>query len=221
MKNHDIDNRDFADLLEKQFMGEIVDIDDPRKEGRARVKIKSIHDDIPDDDIPWAYPKQKSVIFGLDGKSGSISIPKIGSIVAVVFNNGNPYSPEYFAIHELAQDIKDELNSEYAGSHFIAFDGDEELKIWFTVNRGLTVQLKDSSITIDQDNLITVKTTNKVIIDSPNIELGTTALEAVIKGETFQKLFNAHTHIGNLGAPTSPPVIPLTGSELSLVTKTQ
>ena len=123
--------------------------------------------------------------------------------------------------HIFAWDVRDELNEEYEGSHIVLFDGDQELKIWFSVNKGVTIQLRESSINIDQENLVTVKTTNKVVIDSPNIELGTGALEAVIKGETFQKLFNAHTHIGNLGAPTSPPVVPLTGTELSLVTKTQ
>jgi hypothetical protein len=36
-----------------------------------------------------------------------------------------------------------------------------------------------------------------------------------------QDLFNNHTHIGNLGAPTGPPINPLTGLELSKVSKTQ
>jgi len=238
-RNHDISNRDVNDLLDKQFLGVVMLIDDPRKEGRARVKVQTIHDDIPSKDIPWAYPKNKSVYFGQDGKAGSISIPKIGSIVAVRFDNGNPYSPEYFAIHELADDIKDELDTEYEGSHFILFDGDQELKIWFSVSKGLTLSLKDTSINIAPDDngitlalkdatiniasdkLITVTTSNKVVVDSPTIELGTGLIESIIKGETFQKLFNSHTHVGNLGAPTSPPMVPLNGSELSRVTKTQ
>jgi hypothetical protein len=219
--NHDITNRDFEDLLDKQFLGVIVAVDDPRKEGRARVRVFGIHDDLPAEDLPWAYPKNKPMFFGQEGKGGSLSVPKVNSVVAIRFDNGNPYSPEYFAIHELAQDVKDELNSEYEGSHMILFDGDQELKIWFAVGKGLTISLKEASINIDPDNLITVTTSNKVVVDSPNIELGTGALEAVIKGETFQRLFNAHTHVGNLGAPTSPPSVPLTGSELSQVTKTQ
>jgi hypothetical protein len=221
MTNHDISNRDFEDLLDKQFLGIIEAIDDPRKEGRARVRVFGVHDDIVTEDLPWAYPKQKSVFFGKDGKAGSLSVPKLKSVVAIRFDNGNPYSPEYFAIHELAQDIKDEFNDEYEGSHMILFDGDQELKIWFTVGKGLTIALKEASINIAPDNLITVTSPNKVVVDSPNIELGTDSLEAVIKGETFQRLFNAHTHIGNLGAATSTPTIPLNGSELSQVTKTQ
>jgi hypothetical protein len=219
-RNHDISNRDVNDLLDKQFLGVVMLIDDPRKEGRARVKVQTIHDDIPSKDIPWAYPKNKSVYFGQDGKAGSISIPKIGSIVAVRFDNGNPYSPEYFAIHELADDIKDELDTEYEGSHFILFDGDQELKIWFSVSKGLTLSVKGALINIAPDKLITLETTNKVIVDSPKIELSKGALESVIKGDTFIGLFNSHTH-GSPSGPTTPPTIPIQpASILSKITKT-
>ena len=47
------------------------------------------------------------------------------------------------------------------------------------------------------------------------------AVEAVIKGNTFQNYFNSHTHIGNLGAPTSTPVVPSTPNHLSTVSKTR
>ena len=216
-RNHDISNRDINDLLDKQFLGVVELIDDPRKEGRARVRVYSIHDDLPAEDIPWAYPKNKSLFFGQGGKAGSISIPKIGSIVAVKFDNGNPYSPEYFAIHELAQDIKDELNTEYDGSHIILFDGDQELKLWFTVGKGLTISVKGASINLAPDNLITVKTNNKVVIDSPNIELGKDATEALIKGNAFMSLFNSHTHSG----AGSPPLPMMTLDYLSQWSKTK
>jgi len=209
-KNHDISNRDMDDLRDKQFLGVVELIDDPRKEGRARVRVYSIHDDLVAEDIPWAYPKNKSVVFGQAGKSGSISIPKVGSIVAVKFDNGNPYSPEYFAIHELAQDVKDELNTEYEGSHIVLFDGDQELKLWFSVGKGLTISVKGTSINLAQDNTLTLKTDNKVVIDCPNIELGSTSsaalAEYVIKGETFLTLFNSHVHPA-AGAPPTPPLI--------------
>jgi hypothetical protein len=209
-RNHDISNRDLDDLRDKQFLGVVELIDDPRKEGRARVRVYSIHDDLDAADIPWAYPKNKALFFGQAGKAGSISIPKVGSIVAVRFDNGNPYSPEYFAIHELAQDVKDELNTEYEGSHIVLFDGDQELKLWFSVGKGLTISVKGASINLAPDNLVTVKTDNKVVIDCPNIELGSTTTavlsEYVIKGETFLNLFNAHVHPA-VGGPPAPLLI--------------
>jgi Type VI secretion system/phage-baseplate injector OB domain len=216
-RNHDISNRDIDDLRDKQFLGVVELIDDPRKEGRARVRVYSIHDDLPAEDIPWAYPKNKSLFFGQGGKAGSLSVPKVGSIVAIRFDNGNPYSPEYFAIHELAQDVKDELNTEYEGSHIVLFDGDQELKLWFSVSKGLTISVKGASINLAPDNLITVKTDNKVVIDSPNIELGASATESVIKGTSFKTFFDSHVH------PTagSPPALPMPTALLSKTSKTK
>ena len=221
-RNHDITARDFDDLLDKQFLGIIVDIEDPRKEGRAKVRVASIYDEIPVEDIPWAFPKNRGTVFGKAGKGGAVSIPKLNAVVGVVFDNGNPYSPEYFSLQELADDIKEELNSEYAGSHIVLFDGDQELKIWFSVSKGLTLSVKGALINIDKENQITMKTDNKVIIDSPNIELGKSTSAAIaeylIKGDTFLKLFNAHTHPGS-GAPPIPQL--LTGVVLSKTTKTK
>lgn len=220
-RNHDISNRDINDLIDKQFLGVIEDINDPRREGRARVRVAVLHDEIPTGDIPWAYPKNKGMVFGKEGGAGSISIPKVGSIVAVKFDNGNSYSPEYFAIHELAQDVKDELNTEYEGSHFVLFDGDQELKVWFSATKGLTLVVKDASINL-KNELITIKVgdgkdTGKVVVDAPHIELGAGATQSLIKGEAFMALFNAHTHTG----PVGPPATLMTTSELSMTSKTK
>jgi hypothetical protein len=196
------------EYLNKMFMGAVEDISDPRKEGRCRIRVIGIHEDtIPTEDLPWAYPSQKSTIFGKGG-GGAISIPKKGAMVIVRFNNGNTYSPEYYSIHELAQDVKDELNSEYEGSHILLFDGDQELKIWSTPNKGFTISIKDSSINIAPNNIITIKTNNKVVIDAKRVELGADATEAVIKGDTFLNLFNAHAH-PSAGAP---PAVQIPGS---------
>jgi hypothetical protein len=157
IKDQDI-NSTQLDLLNKQFLGVVEDPNDPRKEGRAKIRVSSIYGDIPTDDLPWAYPSQKSTFFGQDGRGGSLSVPKRGSIVTVKFNNGNHYSPEYYALHEIAEDVRTELGKEgeYLGSHVLLFDGDSELKIWFTISKGLTLKLRESSINIDPDQKITI-----------------------------------------------------------------
>jgi len=156
--NHDIDRRE-QDLIDKQFLGIVEDPNDPRKEGRAKIRVISIFDDLPVEDLPWAYPKQKSAFFGKSGLGGSMSVPKKGAVVVVRFDNGNPYSPEYYSIHEVAEDIRQELgkDGEYLGSHVVLFDGDEELKIWFTISKGITMQLKGSRINIGRDKSITIE----------------------------------------------------------------
>lgn len=53
-------------------------------------------------------------------------------------------------------------------------------------------------------NIIAQGTTT---VDGSTIKLGQNAVEAVIKGDTFKDIYNAHTHYGNLGVPTSPPLV--------------
>jgi phage baseplate assembly protein V len=59
----------------------------------------------------------------------------------------------------------------------------------------------------------------KVVVNSPSVELGSGSLESLVNGEAFQTLFNNHVHTGNLGAPTSPPMSPMTTSHLSQTVK--
>lgn len=148
-----------AEFAAVEYLGEVVDVADPLKEGRCRVKVFTVFDDLETVDIPWANPQGKAVFFGQDGKAGSVSIPKKGTIVKVTFNNGDIYSPEYKQVQEIGDDIKAELRKEgeYEGAHFVLFDGDEELKVWFTIKKGLTLQLKNSRINIDQNRKITLE----------------------------------------------------------------
>lgn len=146
-----------SEFIGKTYSGIIEDIKDPKKLGRCRIRVFSVFDDIKVEDLPWAKPSSKSTIFGKGGKSGSISIPKKGSTVKVQFDQGDIYSPEYSEIEELADDVKSELNKEYDGTHILALDGDEELKIWFTKKKGITIQLKDSRVNIAPNSAITIE----------------------------------------------------------------
>lgn len=214
LQNHEV-NTSESDYLNKTYMGVVETIDDPRREGRCRVRVIGIHEDeVAPEDLPWAYPSQKSTIFGSDG-GGSISIPKIGQVVTIEFHNGNPYSPEYKSIHELASDVKEELEDEYEGSQILLFDGDQELKIWSTPNKGLTIKLKNTVINFSTDNILTLSTTNKVVIDAKQIELGAGALQQAIRGNMFLDFFNSHTH-PSAGAP---PTIPMSKVVLSNTAK--
>ncbi len=56
---------------------------------------------------------------------------------------------------------------------------------------------------------------NMIVNQSSSIELGLGASEKIVLGDSFMSFFNAHTHIGNLGAPTSPPTAPFTPALLS------
>jgi hypothetical protein len=203
--NHDIvKDPTGADMLTSYYLGEIVDVNDPLREGRCRVKVFSLFDTLDHGDIPWATQIQKPAFFGQDAKAGAISIPKKGAIVGVRFNNGDLYSPEYTQVQELGDDIKEQLKKgdikEYEGSHYILWDGDEQIKLWFNKVKGLTFEMKDSYINIDQrskieiyhkdglssveldGNVITVTSQSQVNVISNSI---TTSAESVhINGNT-------------------------------------
>jgi hypothetical protein len=149
-----------SDQLTTKYLGEVVDVMDPLREGRCKVRVFSIFDALPVEDIPWAIQSQKPAFFGQDARAGSISIPKKGAIVNVRFNNGDLYSPEYEQAQELGEDILEELKKssdfEYEGAHFLLWDGDQKIKMYFNKTRGLTFEMKDSYINIDQNSKIEI-----------------------------------------------------------------
>lgn len=253
------------ELIGKFFIGEVLDANDPDKEGRCKIKIFGLFNsedpviqngnptgqitkvELPIEKIPWASPANGKFFAGGETKGfGDISIPKVGTIVKVVFPTGDLYSPEWSFIQNLNVQASEEIQDSYEGSHILLYDNDEQVKIFYTPGKGMNIFHKESQIIINPDSSITIQhkdtesiieligdtinvvstnqvniTTNKAVIDAGSIELGDGAVEALIKGNTFQTIFNSHTHIGNLGAPTSPPIIPLNGSELSTISKTR
>lgn len=64
-----------------------------------------------------------------------------------------------------------------------------------------------------------IVTSSKIIVNSPLVEIGDSGLESILNGETFQAGFNAHTHTGNSGAPTSPPLVASPPTDLSTKVK--
>jgi hypothetical protein len=216
------------------YLGQIVDIDDPRKSGRARIRVFGLFDGLEHEDIPWAS-QISGVSFGRGG-AGTISIPKLGSIVVVQFDGQNYYKMNYYGEKDYAQDMLDEIADSYEGAQVIMYDTEAEpgsLTLFYTKKKGAVFSLGDAKIQFDTQDGGQLRViiemggdqirmeNNKVIVNSNNIELGEAAAQALIKGNTFQAYFNSHTHIGNLGAPTSPPVVPSTPDHLSTVSKTR
>jgi len=243
------------DIGSREWLGEVIDTDDPLKMLRCKIRVYGLFNGLEDDQLPWAFPASSLTFSSTNGGFGSFSVPKKGTILKVRFNSGDIYAPEYYAIQNINETLRQELSEEYENSHVLLFDEDEDLRVLYTQKQGLVLKLKDTLINVKNDNSIfinnpngdiieltnggklTIKTSNNINVDTAkdvvvkcknatvdaatSIKLGTGATEALIKGNTFQKLFNAHTHIGNLGAPTGIPIITLNGSELSTLSKTK
>lgn len=156
-----------------EYLGEIVDVDDPLKKGRCKIYVYGIFDgswdlnsdnkDIPIEDLPWAYPNT-SHIFGGNNGGGNISIPKKGTKVKVIFNRNDIYSPEYICIQEINKSLLNEIEDDYVNAHSLLYDEDENVKILYTQNKGINIFCKDSNINIDKDSNIFINNKNNLKI---------------------------------------------------------
>ena len=195
-------------------LGEIVDINDPLKQGRARVRVFGFFDDLEIEDIPWAE-QISGLSFSSARGNGNISIPRVGAIVNAQFDGSNYYKCFYEFEKESAPALLAEISDSYEGAQSIWYDVEAEpgpLKLFYTKKKGMVLSLGDAKVQLDTQDGGKIRVViemgqdqirmenNQVIINSNNIKLGEQAVESIIKGTTFQAYFNSHTHIGNLGS---------------------
>jgi hypothetical protein len=147
------------DLYEEDWLGYIVNIDDPLLSGRCKVQVFRLFDDIKPEHLPWAVP-MNSTIFAGNG-AGSISIPKIGQLVRVRFNNGDIYAPEYSTIQNIDTQLIEKIKDDYEGTHVLLYDPDEELNVIYQRNSGFQIFYRGSFIQISPDQLITISHANQ------------------------------------------------------------
>ena len=212
-------------------LGEIVDINDPLKQGRARVRVFGFFDELEIEDIPWAE-QISGLSFSSARGNGNISVPRVGAVVNVQFDGSNYYKCFYEFEKESAPALLEEIADSYEGAQSIWYDVESQpgpLKLFYTKKKGMVLSLGDAKVQLDtQDGgklRIVIEMgkdqikmeNNKVIINSNNIELGEGAAQAVIRGDAFKQFFDTHVHAG----PGSPPVVPMIPNLLSLVTKTK
>ena len=66
----------------KTYIGVVEDNNDPKKQGRAKIRVMDVFDDTPLENIPWANPWK-------DLSGDDFKLPDKGKVVTVVFDNGN------------------------------------------------------------------------------------------------------------------------------------
>jgi hypothetical protein len=191
------------DLKDNYFIGVVKDNKDPLCAGRCKIHVFGITDTIPDEHLYWATPLN-STVFANNG-GGSISIPKIGHIVRVQFNNGELAAPEYFSIQNIDTQLIQKIQDDYEGTHVLLYDPDEELSVIYQRNSGFQIYYKESFIQISPDNMITLQHSNmdsvielkgdKITIASKNeivisaaSKINITADETVVEGSQITKI---------------------------------
>lgn len=89
-------------------------------------------------------------------------------------------------------------------------DGDgKKIKLKYSLNGKVDIK-------VNEDGQVSIENSNTALTIKPDgtIELGETALEKIIKGETFKTFFNAHIHPTPTG-PSSPPTVAMSDAQLS------
>jgi hypothetical protein len=180
------------DLKSSTWVGIVEDTDDDLFEGRCRIRVLGKMDQredpsdptsnyiLPTDAIPWARPSVVSSGGSASG-SGMFSVPKLGSVLRVTFDNGNYYSPVYYEALYPSDEVKEEIQIAYPNSHILIYDtafgltggGNEEvtneregesIKVFFTEDRGLVMDYTTTAgptvINIKPDNSVEITNAN-------------------------------------------------------------
>lgn len=208
-------------LRDSHWIGEVVENEDPLLQGRCRVKVFGKFDKLPTEAIPWATPQNREL-------PGTHAVPRIGDIVAVRFDNGNIYHPEYWFQVDQNDDLKtDILEKSDAPQDVISlvYDAERNVRIYHSPEDGLVITRGTGAkerpmLQIDEEGFIKISTDAKMFLDSGDIfvsntgEPGADETEPAVRGQSLQDWlqtllddYASHIHPTGVG-PSGPPMPP-------------
>ena len=171
----------------------------------------------PDDPDTPLLPKCQILTLWSTSTQRIVVLPNVDDAVVIGFLWGDPTQPFVMGfVSETGSGAKHFVIEQGKSRIEIAEDG--ALHIATDVTLNVTAGAK---ITINSEADIDLVANGKVKLSAPHVELGGSAQEKVVLGDSFKTFFNTHIHTGNLGAPTSPPIQPMMDSLLSQVSKTE
>jgi hypothetical protein len=136
------------DFKNRTFIGIVEDNNDPKRIGRCRIRVMNVFDEIPREDIPWASPRK-------DTNGNSAFIPDTGKIVSVIFDEGNPYKPEYTSAEHYNINLEKKLQSlsgqDYVSMRAVLFD--HKTQIYSNDSEGLILDHKGNNINIKENTI--------------------------------------------------------------------
>ena len=209
--------------------------DDPKKRGRIRVEYHWMGAQSAELPSEWAR-----VCFPYASKdSGAWFIPEVGDEVLVAFENGNLDYPIILGTLFNGKNTPPQTgrtgdyNADGANAlkfirtragHLLCFDdADSGGGVLVQDKDGRKIEIKSGGKEIEiadtSGNKVVLTESGITIQSAKQINLGEGAAHALVHGDTFQQLFNAHTHPTSSGS-TGPPVTPLLPTMLSQKVKT-
>jgi hypothetical protein len=185
----------------KTYIGTVEDIKDPTKDGRVKVRVIDIHSDEQDlESIPWATPWK-------DLGGGQFSLPEIGKVVVVVFDQGDINNPEYIYTEHWNINLENKLkslgDSDYQSMRSLIFD--HKTQIYSNDGEGLKMDYKYNNINIKENGINFNLKDNNMSLNigdaaaNQKMVLGTNFMSWM---EQFLDCFLSNSaFIGNSGAP--------------------
>ena len=203
-----MDNKDlFKDnTIGTIWLGEVINVDDPLKLGRIKIRIFGKYDELEDSVIPWAISLNLL-------SSGTLILPKVGEVVNVLFENGDEYVPLYFTNESINDTLKANIEDDYPLFWSLYNDniGDKSLNIYYTDTQGLIIQKNDSIIRFNNEDdsiIINNGENSKVIhLNNSGISIGSleSSAEPAVLADTLEQLLNDFiTDLGNVGGVLTP-----------------
>ena len=159
------------------FIGFVEDNNDPKKLGRCKVRVHTIFDDIPTEDLPWAAPFK-------DLNGNIFNAPEVGKVVTIIFDNGNIYKPEFIYADHYNINLENKLKA-LSEDDYITFKSvflDESTQIYRSKSEGLKIDHEYTNINLDKNGSINLNlrdNSSKVNIGSPD------AAQSAILGTNF------------------------------------
>lgn len=206
-------------IRETHWIGEVVDNNDPKLLGRCKVKVFGKFDKLTSDAIPWATPMNRDFV-------GSHNTPHVGSVVAVRFDNGNIYHPEYWFQVDQSTALKSDILEGSGEAHNVVsliYDEVRNVRIYHSPEDGLVITRGTGAkerpiIQLDENGTIKISSDDKIFLDAGNVYLSNTGEEGddtsepAVRGKSLEKFldklkaeYNAHTH--PVAGPNTGPVV--------------
>lgn len=213
-----------------KYRGTVTDDQDPRKQGRLKVKVPEI---LGDTDSGWAMPCAPYA----GEETGAYAIPPVGAGVWVEFEAGDVSRPIWVGCWWKSNKApKDEGGA--AATPDLKIVRSEKGLLLALHDDSEIIALSDSSganilkIEVQQGN-VTLKASTKVVVDAPQIEIVANAAHAAVFGDSLNTYLNQlvnsanmHMHPGQVAgpfpvtpAPPTPPLTPPTPDLLSTKVK--
>lgn len=152
--------------------GTVIDNNDPDKLLRVKIRVNILHENISDEDLPWALPGMLGSGNAMTGAAGSISIPQIGSRVLVTFLDDSLYNAMYISWRVDANSIPAELLEDYPNAYGFIDSGNN---LFFINTQQKTIRLQHVSgteLNIGQDGKLEIISSAEISINATdNVEI--------------------------------------------------